>query len=183
MPASLHRRHPSDILVAMAEENELVTIFRSADPDAREQASVVSDMLVHANIAAEIFDDSTPGVPEGAVEVRVPAERQADAEQLMQIQNDVNPGAVDLSHELDMVPVFVSAELNAEMIAAEVRGILEAQGIPAVIVSGSVFPSLPCAVRVPSAQLEEARSAIATATAAGPAAAEEAERELEEGQG
>ncbi len=165
----------------MAGENELATVFRSADADAGEQASVVRDLLANANIAAEIVDDSAQGVPEGAVEVRVPADRQADAERLIEIQKDFNPSALDLSHDLDMVPVFVSEEPNAEMIAAEVRSILESQSIPSVIVSGSMFPNLPFEVRVPRAQLEEARQAIAAAEEAGPEAAEEAEREMEEG--
>lgn len=165
----------------MPADNELVTIFRSADADAEEQASVVRDMLANANIAAEVFDDSAPGVPEGVFEVRVPAGRQADAERLLEIRKDFNPSALDLSHDLDMVPVFVSAEHNAEMIASEIRSILESQSIPSVLVSGTVFPNLPFEVRVPRAQLVEAQRAIASAEQAGPAAAEEAERELEEG--
>lgn len=161
--------------------NELVTIFRSADADAEQQASVVCDMLANANMAAEIFDDSAPGVPEGVVEVRVPAERQADAEQLIEIRKDFNPSALDLSHDLDMVPAFVSDAPNAEMIAAEIRSILESQGIPSMLVSGTMFPSLPFEVRVPRERLDEAKRTIASAEEAGPAAAEEGEREFEEG--
>ncbi|HXN47934.1 MAG TPA: hypothetical protein VN893_14910 [Bryobacteraceae bacterium] len=44
-----------------------------------------------------------------------------------------------------------------------------------------LFPSLPFEVRVPRAQLEEARRAIASAEEAGPDAADEAELESEEG--
>jgi hypothetical protein len=165
----------------MPGESELVTVFRSADPDAEEQASVVRDMLANANIAAEIFDDSAPGVPAGAFEVRVPPERQSDAERLIEIQKDFSPNKLDLSHDLDMVPAFVSDAPNAEMIAVEIRSILESQGIPSVLVSGSMFPNLPFEVRVPRVRLEEAQRAIATAEEAGPAAAEEGEREFEEG--
>jgi aspartokinase len=161
--------------------NGLVTIFRSADADAEQQASVVCDMLANANISAEIFDDSAPGVPEGVVEVRVPADRQADAEQLMEIRKEFNPSALDLSHDLDMVAAFASDAPNAEMIAAEIRSILESQGIPSMLVSGTMFPSLPFEVRVPRANLEEARRAIASAEEAGPAAADEAELESEGG--
>ena len=181
MRKAYHGSRASDMLVAMPAENELVTIFRSTDADAEQQASVVCDMLANANIAAEIFDDSAPGVPEGAVEVRVPAGRQADAESLMAIQRDFNPGALDLSHDLDMVPVFASDAPNAEMIAAEIRSILESQSIPSMVVSGTMFPSLPFEVRVPRAQLEEAKRAIASAEEAGPDAADEAELESEEG--
>jgi hypothetical protein len=167
----------------MAGENQLVTMFRSADADAEDQAIVVRDMLRNANIAAEIFDDSAPGVPEGSFEVRVPTDRQADAEQLMAIQRDFSPNALDVSHDLDMVPVFVSDMPNAEMVAIEVRSILEAQSIPSVLVSGAMFPNLPFEVRVPKSRLEEARNAIAAAEEAGPAAAEEGEREYESGGG
>lgn len=164
----------------MAGENELVTVFRSADPDADEQAAVVRDMLAKANIEAEVFDDSAPGVPEGVFEVRVPAALQADAEQLIDAQKDFTPDALDLSHDLDMVPVFVSESPNADMLAVGIRSVLEAQGIPSVMVSGSVFPNLPFEVRVPKASLEDARRAIAAAEEAGPAAADEGERESEE---
>ncbi len=137
------------------------------------------DMLGNANIEAEVFDDSTPGVPEGAFEVRVPPAFQADAEQFIETQKDFTPEALDLSHDLDMVPVFVSESPNAEMLATEIRSILEAHDIPSVLVSGSMFPNLPFEVRVPKTQLEEARKAIAAAEEAGPSAAEEAERETE----
>ncbi len=165
----------------MPGENEMVTIFRSADIDGEEQASVVRDMLASANIAADIFDDTEPGVPEGVFEVRVPPDRQADAERLIEIRKDFDPGALDLSHDLDMVPVFVSAAPNAEMIAAEIRSILESQSVPSMLVSGTMFPNLPFEVRVPRARLDEAQRVIASAEEAGPAAAEEAERESEEG--
>ncbi len=167
----------------MPADNELVTIFRTADADAEQQASVVCDMLANANIPGEVFDDSAPGVPEGVIEVRVPAQRQADAERLIEIHRDFNPGALDLSDDLDMVTVFASDAPNAEMIAAEMRSILESQGIPSMLVSGTMFPSLPFEVRVPRAQLEEARGAIASAAEAGPEAADEAELESEEGGG
>jgi hypothetical protein len=162
---------------------ELVTVFRSADADAEEQASVVRDLLTNANIAAEVLNDSDAGVPEGAFEVRVPADRQADAERLIDIQKDLNPGALDLSHELDMVPAFVSDAPNAEMIAAEIRAILESQGIPSLLVCGTMLPSLPFEVRVPRELLEEAKAAIAAAEEAGPEAADQGERESEEGGG
>ncbi len=161
----------------MAEE--LVTVFRSADPNAEEQATVARDMLVNAGFDAEVFDDSAPGVPEGAFEVRVPSRQQAEAEQLIDTQKDFKTQPLDLSHDLDMVTVFVSDAPDAEMIALGIRSILEAQEIPSVLVSGSVFPNLPYEVRVPKIRLDDARRAIAAAEEAGPSAAEEAERESE----
>ncbi len=163
----------------MAEQGELVTVFRSADPNAEEQATVARDMLINAGYDAEVFDDSASGVPEGAFEVRVPRAQQAGAEQLIDIQKDFTPEPLDLSHDLDMVTVFVSDAPDAEMIAMEIRSILQAHDIPSVLVSGSMFPSLPYEVRVAKVRLEEARRAIAAAEEAGPSAAEEAERESE----
>ncbi|MGE5569896.1 MAG: hypothetical protein ACM3S5_12735 [Rhodospirillales bacterium] len=166
----------------MAEESELVTVFRSADPDAEEQAEVAREMLVSAGYDAEVFDDSAPGVPAGAFEVRVPRAQQAGAEQLIDTQQDFSPEPLDLSHDLDMVTVFASDAPNAEMLALEIRSILEAHDIPSVLVSGSMFPSLPYEVRVPKIRLDEARRAIVAAEDAGPPAAEEAERETETGE-
>lgn len=158
-----------------------MTVFRSADADAEEQSSVVRDMLEKAGIASEIFDDSAPGVPEGAFEVRVPQSLQDRAEEIISAQKDFRPEELDLSHDLDMVTVFVSEAPDAELLSMQIRSILDAQGIPSVLVSGSVLPSLPFEVRVPKQRLEEARRAIAAAEEAGPSAAEEAEREYEGG--
>jgi hypothetical protein len=165
----------------MAGENELVTVFRSADPDADEQAAIVRDMLTKAGIAADVFDDSVMGVPEGAFEVRVPAARQADAEKLLDAHKGIMADEFNLSHDLDMVTVFESDAPDAEMLTMQIRSILEAQGIPSVLVSTSMFPNLPVEVRVPKERYDDARRAILAAEEAGPAAAEEAERESERG--
>jgi hypothetical protein len=155
------------------------TVFQGTGENAEEQANYVRDMLNRAGMNAEIYDDSAPGVAEGVFEVRVPDEQRDDALQLIESERDVIPGPLDLSHELDMVPVFVSEAPDAEMIATEVRSILEAQGIPSLLVSGSMFPNLPFEVRVPRIRFDDARRAIAAAEEAGPTAAEEAERESE----
>ncbi len=83
------------------------------------------------------------------------------------------------SHDLDLVTVFVSDAPEAELLATQIRSILDAQEIPSVLVSGTMFPSLPYEVRVPQDRLEDARNAIAAAEEAGPEAAEEAERQSE----
>jgi hypothetical protein len=164
----------------MAEGNDLVTVFRSADPDAEEQAVVVRDMLANANIEAELFDDAAPGVPEGAREVRVPVQQAEAAERLLNDPRDLTPASVDLSHDLDMVTVFASDAADGELVAMGIRSILEAHDIPSVLISGPMFPSLPFEVRVPKVRLEEARRAIAAAEEAGPSAAEEGELESEQ---
>jgi hypothetical protein len=165
----------------MAGDNELVSVFRSADTNAEEQAGVVRDLLVQANIAAEVFDDTSSGIPEGVFEVRVPAPQQADAEQFIASQPDFKPEALNLSHDLDLVPVFQSDRPEADMLAAQIRSILDADEIPSVLISGSMFPSLPFEVRVPRKRLDDARKAIAAAEEAGPAAAEEGEEASEGG--
>jgi len=80
---------------------------------------------------------------------------------------------------LDLVTVFESYGMTAEMEALEVQAILELDGIPAVIVSTSMYPSLPYQVRLPKDHAGQALIRIAEAQAAGPAGAEEAERGTE----
>jgi len=82
-----------------------------------------------------------------------------------------------------MVPVFIAEGADSEMCAMGIRSVLDAQGIPSVLVSSSPYPNLPFEVRVPKERIEEARKAIAEAEEAGPLAAEEAERESEGGGG
>ena len=163
----------------MTGESELVTVFRSADADAEDQAGIVQEILTQAGIRAEILDDSASGVPEGAFEIRVPAAQQSEAERLIETQRESTPEAMDLSHNLDMTSVFLSAAPEAELLATQIRCILDAHNIPSVMVSGSVFPNLPFEIRVPKSHLEEARQVIAEAEEAGPTAADEAELESE----
>ena len=85
---------------------------------------------------------------------------------------------LDVSHDLDMVPVFSSATVDAEMEGDLICGVLADTGIPALL-SRSTFPNLGVSVRVPRARLEEAQRLIAEAQAAGPEAAAEAERASE----
>jgi len=80
---------------------------------------------------------------------------------------------------MDLVTVFSSDHHNAEMEALAIRGLLDASGIPSVVVGSSVYPNLPVEVRVPQALAEDAGRAIEEFQAAGPQAAEEAERASE----
>jgi hypothetical protein len=160
-------------------QEKLVPVFESADADALEQANWVRDLVASTGIAAEVFDDSAPGVPSDAFQVRVPPEQREEAERAIETRT----GALDLSHDLDMVPVFIAEGADSEMCAMGIRSVLDAQGIPSVLVSSSPYPSLPFEVRVPKERIEEARKAIAEAEEAGPLAAEEAERESEAGGG
>jgi hypothetical protein len=92
---------------------------------------------------------------------------------------DAAGGAVDPSHELDLVTLFSSGNHDAEMEATSVQSLMEANGIPAVLVGSSALPVLEFQVQVPRAQLEEARQILSEARAAGPEAAAEAEAEGE----
>jgi hypothetical protein len=90
---------------------------------------------------------------------------------------------VDPSHELDMVTLFTSGNHDAEMEAQAVQGVLEANGIPSILVGTPQIPSLDFQVQVPSSRLAEAERVLAEARAAGPTGAAEAERAGEESGG
>ena len=88
--------------------------------------------------------------------------------------------APDLDPGLDMVPLFSSSNHDAEMEAMAIHGILDANGIEAIVVGPSTLPVLEFQVQVPKAQLDEARRVVAEGRAAGPQGADEAEQGSEE---
>jgi hypothetical protein len=90
---------------------------------------------------------------------------------------DIEP--VDDSHDLDLIAIFSSSNHDAEMEAMAVHGVLQANGIPSVLVGPSTIPTLEFQVQVPQVQREEAERVLAEAKAAGPEAAAEAERQIE----
>ena len=83
------------------------------------------------------------------------------------------------SHALDMVTLWTSGGTNAEIEADMIRGVLESNGIPVMVVGASQYPNLPVEVRVPRGKLKEAEELIEQAQASGPEAASEAEAESE----
>jgi hypothetical protein len=83
------------------------------------------------------------------------------------------------SHALDMVTLWTSGTVTAEMEADMIRGVLESGGIPVMVVGTSQYPNLPVEVKVPRGKVKEAEALIAQAEAAGPDAAVEAEAESE----
>ena len=87
--------------------------------------------------------------------------------------------SLDRSHDLDMVPLYDSMTIEAEMEAGLLKSLLESNGVPAVV-AGSPFPSVGYQVRVPRSRLEEARRMVEEAEAAGPQAAAEAESASEQ---
>jgi len=89
-------------------------------------------------------------------------------------------GSVDTSHDLDMVTLFSSSNIDAEMEATAIQSMLRANDISAVVVGASTIPSLEFQVQVPRAMLEDAQRLVDEARAAGPEAAAEAEAASEE---
>jgi hypothetical protein len=159
--------------------NNLVTVFRSADEDASDQAAGIAEVLKSQGIEPTILDDSAPGVPEGAWEVQVAA---ADAARADAALASVPPPKPDGSHDMDLVTVYSSGDGSSEgdVEALTVRNLLDAAGIEAVLIGGRVpFPNLTQEVKVPKDQLEAARQVIAEALASGPAGAEQGEAESE----
>lgn len=69
----------------------------------------------------------------------------------------------------------VSTEYEADMI----RGVLDANDIPSLLVRASQYPVLGFEIRVPRGKLTEAEEMVREALAAGPSAAEAAEAETE----
>jgi hypothetical protein len=165
----------------MEEQRGMVTVYRSADMGATDEAEGVRRLLEDAGIPAEVFDDSSPGVPSGVYEVRVPAEEATEAEALIAAAERGNSLGEDLdpSHNRDLQPVFLSNKNDAEMEALAVKALLESNGVDAMIVGSPQIPSLTFEVRVPKDQVEQARQVIAEAKAGGPAAADEAEQHSE----
>lgn len=160
-----------------------VTIFRSADENAREDATAIAEMLKNQGVSATLLDDHSRGVVEGTWEVRVAAADKARAEQLIAshpVEDEfANP---DQSHRLDLVTVFRSGEgsVETEAEALTITSLLEANGIDAIVAGmGVPIPSLGWEVRVAKERADEAKSIIAEARAAGSAAAERAEAETE----
>jgi hypothetical protein len=83
---------------------------------------------------------------------------------------------MDPTEHLDLETVSTHSGASAEMEALSIKGVLEAEGIEAVIIGDAVLPNFPFEVRVARDRVDEARRIVAAAQAAGPAAAEEAER-------
>ena len=86
------------------------------------------------------------------------------------------------SHALDMVVLYDSSAVDAEMEADVIRGLLDANGIPSVVRRGGPNLALGFQVLVPRGKVMEANHLIADAQAAGPEAAAEAEAASEESQ-
>jgi hypothetical protein len=93
-----------------------VTVFRSADPSAHEDAAAVLELLTSHGLSGDLVDDSTPGAFAGVWEVQVEAKDSAKAEALI-AANPPDEGEfsnVSASHDLDLVTVFHSPGSTSE---------------------------------------------------------------------
>src|SRR5271166_3220560 len=136
-----------------------VTVFRSVDPLAEDDANAILKFLNGEGIPGVVLNDSSPGVTVGAWEVCVAPEYRAQAEALL-AAHPVDD-ALDESHALDLVTVFRSAGNTSEMEAMSVKGMLESNGIRAFLVADTRWPNLPEEVRVPREELTMAKRVIA----------------------
>lgn len=89
--------------------------------------------------------------------------------------------SIDPSHDLDMVTLYSSQGVDAEMEADVIHGVLESSGIPSLVIRATGTPVFGFEVNVPRARFEEAERVIAEAQATGPEGAAEAEAASEEG--
>ena len=156
------------------DENDLITVFRSGDPSAKEDATAARDCLTQAGIQAVLLGDDAPGVIEGTWEVRVAPSDRTRAEAILESQacqpedeSQVPPEG--LSHDLDFVSFFGSQAADSEMEAIMIQSILESNDIPCIVVGSSQYPSLGFEVRVPKSRLQDAVAAVEAARQSGAA--------------
>jgi hypothetical protein len=136
-----------------------------------DDAQEIAEILSGQQIEATIFDDDTPGVVAGTVEVRVPAALAERAEQIIAaepVEGDL--ADVDPSPLLDPVVVWEGSEMEAET----VEGVLKSAGIQPIRVGSPTIPVFGFQIQVAREQAEQAKQVIQDALASGPAAAEEA---------
>jgi len=156
----------------MPDQSEFITVLRSADPTAEEDAASARDRLSAEGIDAIVLGDDAPGVVEGTWEVRVPPSDQARAEAVLaaplpEPEDEEEVSEEGLSHDLDFVSIFSAQGIEAEMEAISIQSVLEANGIPCTVIGSAQIPSLPFEVRVPKSRLEEASSLLEEVRQAG----------------
>lgn len=159
----------------MSSPVELVTVYRSMDAAAKEDCEIIIEMLSSNGLSPVALDDSAPGVPEGVFEVRVPTGQALKAEELIAEQPLPDEAEeVDGSSELDLETIFHADGTLAEVESQEIKNVLEASGIAAIVIGNSVLPNMPFEVRVARDQVQLAREVLKEAQASGPSGAEEA---------
>jgi hypothetical protein len=84
------------------------------------------------------------------------------------------------SHALDMVALWDSSNIDSEVEADMIRGVLDSNGIPTLVVGAPQYPNLGFQVQVPRGKVMEAQRLLEEARAAGPEAAAAGELASEE---
>lgn len=161
----------------MIDETDLITVYRSADSNAGQDAKAIQELLVKGGFDARLFGDNALEVVEGTYEVRVPRAEGKAAEALIAERSTAdNPESVDPSHDLDLVTIAMTDGTTGEMEAMAIQSVLDANEIDSVIVGNSTLPTMGFEVRVAEEEQRDAEAAIEEAKAAGPEAALEAEQ-------
>src|SRR5438309_6027110 len=114
----------------MPDRTEFITVFRSADESAEEDATEMRERMAEAGIDAIVVGDDAPGVVEGSYEVRVAPTDQARAESIVaaplpEPEDEADVPEEGLSHDLDFVSIFRSQGMDAEMEAISIQSVLE----------------------------------------------------------
>jgi hypothetical protein len=161
----------------MTGPGNFVTVYRSADHDAKRDAAKVREHLAEHGLNPVVFDDETPGVVQGSCEVRVAEAEVPHAESLLAAYDPDAPQLADPSSDLDTVPIVSMMGATGEIEAMGVKSVLDAAGIPNVLIGDSTLPNLEFHIRVPQSEVERARLVLSEAQAAGPAAAAEAQQQ------
>jgi hypothetical protein len=104
------------------------------------------------------------------------------AQNLDREKDERNQDVVLTSHALDMVALFDSTTVDAEMEADVIRGVLDTNGIPSLVTRPGPYPALGFQVLVPRGKLMLAQQLLEEARTAGPEAATEAELDSEKSQ-
>jgi hypothetical protein len=161
----------------MADQTERITVFRSGDHNAEEDANAACERLMEQGIDAILVSDEDPDVIDGTWEVRVPLVDQEKAEAILatpvlEAEDEEEVSEEGLSHDLDFVSIFSSQGIEAEMEAISIQAVLEANGIPCTVVGSAQIPSLPFEVRVPKLRAGEALDLLKEVKEAGAAEAE-----------
>lgn len=156
----------------------MVTVFRSADAGANEEASTILDLLADAGLNAMLLTDEYPGVLQGTTEIRVPAEEEEAA---LDVIDAASGGAEEgsPSHGYDLVELYRGQGTTGEVEAMSIRAVLDANHVPSVLIGAMQLPNLPFRVMVPQIFVETAQQVLNEAEGAGPAGAEQAQAATE----
>jgi hypothetical protein len=161
----------------MTDPSKLITVFRSAEPDAAEEVEEIGALLEGEGLHPVVVSGDSPGVVAGSFEVQVPADESARADQAIAAVPELEEaGPGDPTHDLDLVTVTRTDGTTGEMEATAVKSILESNGINSFVVGAPSIPTLGFEVKVAREDVPLAEAAIAAAKAAGPEGALEAEQ-------